>query len=157
MKVLKTLLMLSLLMVPILLSTKLCAQTIAGGYDLEKIAAATAERLIDAGVVKPSDKLEVAAARPSALQDPLVRGADIVAFYDRLGALLVERKIASQQEIDVARKAASESGGVKIGGLNPVVLAASYLDLLVQKGVCTLPEAQSILDAARGNPLKNRP
>jgi hypothetical protein len=149
MKVQQMRLMLSVLAVLVFLSAVAFAQTIVGGYDLEKLATSTAQQLANAGVVKPSDKFEIAAVKPSAANDPLVRGADIVAFYDRLGVLLVKKKIASQQEIDAVKKSVSESGGMKTGGLNPVVLAASYLDLLARKGIITLHEAQSILDSAK--------
>ncbi|MFA5811265.1 MAG: hypothetical protein WC956_02915 [bacterium] len=125
------------------------AQTVVGGYDLEKIAAATVERLTKADVVTPADKLDVSNVRASASSDPLVHGSEVIQFYARLGRILVERKAATPAEIDAVNKAAAKSGGVKIGGLNPAVLAASYLDLLVRKGMLTLQQAQAILDSAK--------
>lgn len=128
---------------------ELRATTIVGGYDLEKIEASTVESLTKSGIVTAADEIDVSSVVTTVSKDPLVRGTDIIAFYDRLGAILVKKKILSQQEITVAQNVASKSGGMKIGGLNPVVLAASYLDLLVKKQIISLSEAQNILDTSK--------
>lgn len=125
------------------------AKTIVGGYDLDKIAAATVEGISKAGLIDRKEAALLALPVESSSKDPLVRGADVIRFYERIGTVLIEKQLATQQDIETTKKMAAESGGLKIGGLNPVVLAASYLDLLTRNGVITLSEAQSILDSAK--------
>ena len=132
-------------------SKGVCGGVVIGGYDVVKIAKETVNILKEKNVVPVSSAPELDSRLALQSSDPLVSGTSIVEFYSNLGKLLVEKNMASQKEIDTAKTAAAKSGGVKIGGINPVVLAASYLDLLVQKGIITLPTAQSILDSAKSN------
>jgi len=120
-----------------------------GGYDVAKIAASTLNFLKEKNVISESGEREFSGLLSDWPADPLAIGPSLTNFYSRLGAVLIEKNIASQKEIDDATATAKQSGGVKIGGLNPVLLAASYLNLLVQKGIITLPTAQSILDSAK--------
>lgn len=122
-----------------------------GGYDVAKIVSSTLNVLKEKNVISEFEQKEFAPSIVKQSADPLTFGPEFVDFYSDLGALLVEKKIVTQKEIDTAKASAAQTGGVKIGGLNPVVLAASYLNILVQKGIVTLPTAQSILDTSKTN------
>ena len=125
------------------------AGVVIGGYDVVKIAKETVSILKEKKLVPESSITSLGALLDVRSSDPLISGTSIVGFYSDLGKLLVEKNIASQKEIDAAKTAAAKSGGVKIGGVNPVVLAASYLDILVRKNLLTLQSAQSVLDSAK--------
>jgi len=120
-----------------------------GGYDVAKIAASTLNVLKEKSVIAEPVEKEFADLLSDWPADPLALGPSFADFYSRLGAVLIEKNIASQKDVDNAATAAAQSGGIKIGGVNPVVLAASYLNILVQKGIITLPAAQSILDSSK--------
>lgn len=125
--------------------------TVIGGYDMNQVADATVDLIAARGLTTQAEATELrqslAVGKPSS--DPLVSGVSIIALYDRIGAILVTKNIATAQEIDAVKKTAAASGGVVIGGVNPVVLAASYLNLFAQKGIITLHQAQLLLDSSR--------
>lgn len=125
--------------------------TVIGGYEMNQVADATVELIAARGLTTQAEATELRQSltvrKPSS--DPLVSGAPIVALYDRIGAILVAKNITTAQEIDAVKKTAAASGGVVIGGVNPVVLAASYLNLFAQKGIITIHQAQLLLDSSR--------
>lgn len=121
-----------------------------GGYDVAQIASSTIGALEKKQVIGSADTQGLAALIDLGKNaDPLVAAQSIVMFYDKLGSLLVEKKILTAAEVESARAGAAQSGGVKAGGLNPVVLAASFLDAMSKKGIITVQFAQTILDDAR--------
>lgn len=121
-----------------------------GGYDVAQIASSTISVLEKKQVIGSADTQGLAALIDLGKNaDPLVAAQSIVMFYDKLALLLVEKKILTAAEIESARAEAAQSGGVKAGGLNPVVLAASFLDAMSKKGIITVQFAQTILDDAR--------
>ena len=81
-------------------------------------------------------------------QNLLSSDAAIVDFYKELGILLLAKNKATQEELDGIVRQARESGGLKIAGLNPIILGAGYLNLLVLKDVVSIDQAQKILDQA---------
>lgn len=128
-----------------------------GGYDVAKIAVATvdvmnAKKIITDAEAK-DDRGRIASIRSG---DPLVAAAPIVDLYEKLFARLVDKGVASKDDIAAIRKTAAAGGGLKIGGLNPVVLAASCLDILAKKGLLTPSEAQAILDSSTTGQRKSK-
>lgn len=141
-----------LLVVIIGLTSKagICDDTaLIGGYDVAKIAVSTLNVLKEKNVISESGKKEFAGLFSDWPTDPLSLGPSFTDFYSRLGAVLIEKNIVTRKDVDNATTTAQQSGGVKIGGYNPVVLAAFYLNILVQKGIISLTTAQSILDKSR--------
>lgn len=121
-----------------------------GGYDVAQIASSTISVLEKKQVIEDAEAANLATLLDlERTSDPLVAAQSIVMFYDKLALLLVEKKILAAAEVESARAGAAQSGGVKAGGLNPVVLAASFLDAMSKKGVITVQFAQTILDDAR--------
>lgn len=120
-----------------------------GGYDVAAIAASTAGALQKKKELADVPAAELTAPAGTEPSDALASGSAIVDFYDRLGNLLIKRGLVTAGEIENAKQAAVKSGGLKIAGYNPVILAASFLNLLVEKGMISLPEAQSILDSSK--------
>lgn len=123
-----------------------------GGYDMMRLADATLSGLVAKGLLdgKEAEEVIAAAGRPDT-NDPLVAAASFVAMYRRLGDLLVQKEIVERSDILRAEEVAHASGGIKAGGANPVVLAASFLDILVKKGLFSLVDAQKILDDSRAS------
>ena len=131
----------------------MCAgRTVIGGYDTAMIAQSTLDILQEKGFVGDRDTKGLRALLEAEQVDPLLSNSTIIDFYDCAGRVLTERGLATSAEIAAVRDRAAKSGGVKIGGVNPVVLAASFLDLLVQKGIVSAPRAQTLLDAAKKSP-----
>lgn len=126
------------------------ADTRIGGYDVSRIATSTLDVLKAKGILNDAGaaKLEVFLDSENA-SDPLIASQSIVEFYGKLGAILIEKKTLTAEDVESAKIQARESGGMKAGGLNPVVLAASFLDALGKKGVVTVGDAQAILDNAK--------
>jgi len=133
-------------------SDGICSEGTIGGYNVSALATKTAALLQSKGVVdgKKAGELDKLIARQP--EDPLAAGPGIIEFYKRLGNILISKNIAKRADIDKLKQEATQSGGVKIGGMNPVVLAASYLNFLADRGVITLKEAQNVLDTTRLNP-----
>ena len=121
-----------------------------GGYDVEKIVASTLDLLNTKSMVSLEDikKLQEDVNLQNST-DPLIAGSSLVDFYNKLDELLVKKNIISIEDVNSIKEKSSRSGGVKIGGLNPVVLAALHLDLLVKKNITDIKTAQSILDEAK--------
>lgn len=123
---------------------------IIGGYDVAMVASATVELLAEKRVITAAEAKGMDAAIASLpSSDPLLSAAPAVDLYEGIFQRLADRGIASPAEIAAMKKAAAESGGVKANGMNPLLLAASCLDLLSKKSLIPLPEAQKILDTAR--------
>lgn len=121
-----------------------------GGYDVSRIATSTLGVLKAKGVLNSADTAGLAVSLNSAKgSDPLVASQSIVEFYGKLGAILIEKKTLMAEDVESAKIQARESGGIKAGGLNPVVLAASFLDALIQKEIVSVDAAQTILDGAK--------
>lgn len=118
----------------------------AGGYNVTRIAVATLDILKEKGILPESSFKEFSKLLPAKQTDLLSSGSSVIDLYDRLGTFILEKGISSQDDISAAKRLAAEGGGLKIGGYNPVVLFASFLDILVQKDVVSLSEAQHILD-----------
>ena len=126
-----------------------CGPAVLGGYDVSKIAMATLDNLKGEKALTDeqySDLSKMLVAEPA---DPLAWSTSYIDLYERLGALLVERGVATKENVESIYAAAREGGGAKIAGINPVVLAAGFLDLIARKGILSLPQAQSILDSAK--------
>lgn len=121
-----------------------------GGYDVARIAVATMDALKTKGVLGDADIVALSCLLgPGSATDPLVAAQSIVEFYGKLGAVLVVKKTLTTVDVESAKIPARESGGMKASGLNPVVLAASFLDALGKKGIVSIDAAQAILDGAR--------
>lgn len=121
-----------------------------GGYDVARIASSTVDVLEKKQLIGREDAAGLSALLDSgSASDPLVAAQTIAMFYDKLGAFLVGKDILAAADIESAKNQASQSGGVKAGGLNPVVLAASYLDAMSKRGVVSVSGAQTILDVAK--------
>ena len=122
-----------------------------GGYDVTKIAVATIDLLQEKGIATIDEakafRVSLSAAQPP--DDPLVADPHIIDWYRRLGTLFVEKGVATSEEIARLHARAQQSGGLRVAGQNPLVLATSFLDLLVTKKLVTLQQAQSILDTAK--------
>lgn len=123
---------------------------VVGGYDVEKLAADTISALESGGVITKAEAGELCVALPTDQpQDTLMASPAVIGVFDRIGTVLMVKDVALASDVESFNKAAAESGGLKIAGRNPVVLAASYLDLLARKGVISLQKAQFILDTAK--------
>jgi len=122
---------------------------VAGGYNVQKIAEETLKILQEKKVLSDKSLGEFEKLLPAEQIDPLASSSSIIDLYDRLGAYLVERGIASEEDVTAAKIASAESGGIKIGGYNPVVLSASFLNILVKKDIISISKAQFILDSSK--------
>ena len=123
---------------------------VVGGYDVAAIARETVALLADRGVISADEAgafSSAASALPSG--DPLVAAGPVVDLYEKLLERLVAHGVFSAGDVERARAAASSSGGVKAGGVNPLVLAAACLDILAEKGLLSRGEAQKMLDKAK--------
>ena len=128
----------------------LCAEgVVAGGYDVARIAGATLNVLKEKKILSESSFNNLEKLLTPDSKNPLASSSSIIDLYDKIGTYLVEKGIASQEDITAAKTAAAQSGGIKIGGYNPVILSASFLNILVKKNIISLSEAQSILDGAK--------
>jgi len=128
----------------------LCSDgAVIGGYDVQKIAQTTLKVLHEKKVLPDKQFSEFEKLLPAKQSDPLASGSSMIDLYAQLGAYLVEKAIASEEDIAAAKTASAESGGIKIGGYNPVILSASFLNILVTKNIISLSEAQSILDSSK--------
>jgi len=128
----------------------LCSDgAVIGGYDVQKIAQTTLKVLHEKKVLPDKQFSEFERLLPAKQSDPLASGTSIIDLYDKLGAFLVEKAIASEEDITAAKKTAAESGGLKIGGYNPVVLSASFLNILVKGNIISLSDAQAVLDSSK--------
>lgn len=123
---------------------------VVGGYDLSRVTAQTLAALVarDLMTREEAASLEAKIAK-TAGADPLVAAVPVVEAYAAMADRLVGKGAITRAEADGARKAAAAAPGLKAGGLNPVVLAASWLDLIAKKGIISLEQAQQTLDAAR--------
>ena len=122
-----------------------------GGYDVTKLSASTLEIVKEKGIVtdkKASDLEKLITTQPA---DLLSEGTSIIDFYNKLGEIFISKGIATKADIEKSTEAATQSGGVKIGGMNLVVLGASYLNLLIDKDLLTQDGAQQVLDHARSS------
>jgi len=123
---------------------------VVGGYDVAKLAYDTISVLESGGVISKAEAGELSGALPKDQpQDTLMASPAVTGVFDRIGTVLMVKGVALASDIESFDKAASESGGLKIAGRNPVVLAASYLDLLARKGVISLQQAQAVLDSSK--------
>ena len=123
---------------------------VVGGYDVAQLASETIDilgekRLFDAAEAKALEG--AVAALPSG--DPLLAAGPLVGLYGKLFTGLVARGVVTAQEVAAAKASATASGGVKAAGMNPLVLAASCLDLLARKGLLAAEDAQQLLDGAK--------
>lgn len=135
-----------LLLASVLLATEIHASgATIGGYDTAKIANETVAILEAKGVVNKGEII----FEPKESPDALVVAPEFVRFYEDLGSLLIRKKIIEAEDVIKIEDLAAKSGGLKAGGLNPIVLAAGYLNILSQKGIIEISAAQKILDNAR--------
>ena len=116
-----------------------------GGYDIAKIANETITILETKGVLNKGEII----LEPKENTDALVVAPEFIKFYKNLGNTLIQKKILKEEDVKKVETFATESGGLKSGNQNPVVLAAGYLDILSQKGIVDIPTAQKILNNAR--------
>lgn len=120
-----------------------------GGYDVFAGANMTLDALDSKKVVSEKEYAGFKKLLVCGAEDEMTMGPALGAFYDGVGAFLIERRVITKQEFDFVKNMAAISGGVKIGGYNPVVLLASFLDLLVKSHVLSQEAAQSILDGSK--------
>ncbi len=123
---------------------------VIGGYDVAAIARETVAVLADRAAITGDEAVELeanAAALPS--NDALLAAGPLLDIYEKIFALLVTRGVLSAGEAAEAKALAARSGGVKAGGMNPLVLAAACLDILAGKGLLSRGEAQQLLDKAK--------
>lgn len=127
------------------------AVAIYGGYDLKQITTGITKTLVEKGAISESDghKLSTQVELETSI-DPLIAGSTIIQFYTSLGSLLVNAKVINETDVTKVVESAKTGGGIKISGINPVVLSAAYLNLLSGKGLITVDAAQNMLDTAKG-------
>ena len=105
--------------------------------------------LNDKKALQPDVLLKLQGELPPKADDPLTYGHGLILFYKDLGDVLQENGFITEGDLMGSLELAKESGGLKIAGINPIVLGAAYLNALATGGTITLPEAQSILDSAK--------
>lgn len=121
-----------------------------GGYDVRRIAISTMNALEAKKMIGDADVSALSALLDSGkVSDSLAAAQPVVKFYEKLGSLLVEKKVLVAADVESAKAVSAASGGVKAEGLNPIVLAASFLDAMSKKGIISIGEAQAILDSAK--------
>lgn len=125
-------------------------RVVVGGYDLSRVSSQTFAALAvkDLMTREEAASFEAKIAQ-TAGADPLVAAVPVVEAYAAISERLVEKGVVTQAEAADARSMAAASAGLKAGGVNPVVYAASLLDLIAKKGVISSRQAQQMLDASR--------
>ena len=110
------------------------------GYCLSKIAEETVKTL--------SQKIEITIPQEQKGND-LIAGNDYLDFYNALWDKLIASGHATVGGKEKAFETAARAGGIKIGGINLVVLAAQTLEQLSNKKIISMDKAQEILDNAK--------
>lgn len=127
------------------------SQVYFGGYNINLLHEGTVELLKNKQIIDANDIKEINSALKgeNSKTGVYAMGVPVLQAFEKLANVLLKKYPILKSGIDAGMRKASDSGGVKIGGYNIVVLYAGLLDALVNSNMISLAEAQAVLDRAK--------
>ena len=121
------------------------AQVTFGGYNPLKLHDGTVKLLI-ANNLMSGEETKGESEKTSGVY---VTGVNTLQAFEKLSNILIKNKVITKIDVEFISEKAKQSGGVKIGGYNVIVLYAGLLNQLVVDGKVEQTKAQAVLDSAK--------